>query len=60
MLKTIIEKISKFAALYPQAMMYGISLGATLGIALAASFAISPHDALASGGACSSGSGGKH
>jgi hypothetical protein len=47
MLKTIIEKISKFAALHPQAMMYGISLGATLGIALAVSFAMDPHDALA-------------
>jgi hypothetical protein len=47
MLKTLRVKISKFAALHPQLVMYGIGLGATLGIALAASFAMNPHDALA-------------
>jgi hypothetical protein len=29
--------------------MYGISIGVTLGIALAVSFALNPHDAFASG-----------
>ena len=47
MLKTLREKMSKFAALHPHAVMYGIGLGVTLGIALAISFAMNPHDALA-------------
>jgi hypothetical protein len=55
MFKPLGEKIKKFAALHPRAMMYGISIGATLGIALAVSFAMSPHDALADrGSACAS------
>jgi hypothetical protein len=49
-LKTLREKISKFAALHPRLVMYGIGLGATIGIALAASFAMNPHDALAQPG----------
>jgi hypothetical protein len=49
MFKTLTEKISKFAALHPQVVMYGISIGVTLGIALAVSFVLNPHDALASG-----------
>jgi hypothetical protein len=47
--QTLTEKLSKFAALHPQVVMYGISIGVTLGIALAVSFAMSPHDAFASG-----------
>jgi len=47
MFKTLCEKASEFTALHPRAMMYGISIGATLGIALALSFAGSPHEALA-------------
>jgi hypothetical protein len=49
MFKTLTEKLSKFAALHPQVVMYGIGLGVTLGISLAISFAMSPHDAFASG-----------
>jgi hypothetical protein len=48
MLKILREKISKFTTLHPQAVIYGISLGVTIGIALAVSFAMNPHDALAS------------
>jgi hypothetical protein len=48
MFKTLTEKISKFAALHPQVVMYGISIGVTLGIALAVSFVLNPHDAFAS------------
>ena len=47
MFKTLTEKISKFASLHPQIVMYGISIGVTLGIALAVSFVLNPHDALA-------------
>jgi hypothetical protein len=47
MFKTLTEKISKFAALHPQVVMYGISIGVTLGIALVVSYAMSPHDAFA-------------
>jgi hypothetical protein len=60
MFKTLREKISKFAALHPQAMMYGISIGATLGIALTLSFAMSPHDVLAQGGSARSTGSGPH
>ena len=49
MFKTLCKKMSNFAALHPRAMMYGISIGATLGIALALSFG-SPHEALADKG----------
>jgi hypothetical protein len=48
LLKTLHKKISKFAALHPQVVMYGISIGVTLGIALAVSFVLNPHDAFAS------------
>jgi hypothetical protein len=47
LLKTLHKKISKFAALHPQVVMYGISIGVTLGIALAVSFVLNPHDAFA-------------
>jgi hypothetical protein len=56
MFKALREKISKFAALHPRAMTYGIAIGATVGIALAVTFA-SPHDVLAQGGAMLSGRG---
>jgi hypothetical protein len=48
MFKKLTEKISKFAALHPQVVMYGISIGVTLGIALVVSYAMSPNDAFAS------------
>jgi hypothetical protein len=50
MLKTLRRKVSRFAALHPQAVMHGIIVGVTLGIALAASFAMNPDDASAQGG----------
>jgi hypothetical protein len=53
--KTLTEKISKFAALHPQVVMYGISIGVTLDIALAVSFAMSPHDAFANVGSSAKG-----
>jgi hypothetical protein len=47
MFKTLTEKLSKFAALHPQVVMYGISIGVTLGIVLAVSFEVSSHNAFA-------------
>ena len=47
MFKILREKISRFAALHPRAMTYSIAVGATLGIGLAVSSVMSPHDALA-------------
>ena len=47
MFKTLCKKVNNFAALHPRMVMYGISIGATLGIALTLSFAVSPHNALA-------------
>jgi hypothetical protein len=45
--KRLPEKISKFAALHPRAMTYVITVGIALGIALAVSFVLNPHDAFA-------------
>ena len=53
MFKTLTEKINRFAVLHPQLVVYGISIGATFGIALTVSFALSPNDAFASTGSAS-------
>ena len=47
MFNKLTEKISKFAALHPRAMTYVITVGVALGIALAVSFVLNPHDAFA-------------
>jgi hypothetical protein len=61
MFNKLTEKISKFTALHPQVVMYGIGLGVTLGITLGIAFAVSlmnPHDAFAVPGCtCPRGSG---
>ena len=44
MFKTLVEKISKFAAIHPQVVMYSISIGVTLGITLGIAFAASLMD----------------
>jgi hypothetical protein len=47
MFKTLREKISRFAASHPRVMTYGIAMAVRLRIALAASFAMNQHEALA-------------
>jgi hypothetical protein len=45
--KQLTNKISTFITTHPRVTMYGISLGVTLAIGLAMSYAMAPHDASA-------------
>jgi len=48
MFKALHEKNNTFAALHPRVVMYGIGIGATLGIGLTVSSVMNPHEGFAS------------